>query len=365
MLNDIGASEHQFILAAKKGLHSKENRKYFEQLIACDNFIYFKNMMVKKNLQLEEQAYKLLHENIVKKTKLNLQSIINNDKDYQKHQEKKEKMDQKAENEMEKVVDEEKQKLIEMKEFEDIKKAFDFSKKKDLVAGTSGTTGTTSTTGTTVPMGVSTGGSSSAKPEEEEISLYSANNLKDSKSLFKILEKLKPIVGSKSADPSAKETLKQLEKADKDKKPLYVSPVKKIEEKPKEIVVEEITKKPEKVDKTADKGTTDSLEKKSNVKPIVEQKIEYVAPDISTMNFEDKAHSEMKKKLEADLQSSVKDSKQLENQYDQLQKDKENKLKEYRDMIVKMKKDKRNINKTKELDPEVSIASYKNIRIKI
>ena len=72
MLTDLGANEQQFVLAAKRGLHSKENKKYFEQLIACDNFIYFKNMMVKKNLQLEEAAYKLLHENLLKKSKLKI-----------------------------------------------------------------------------------------------------------------------------------------------------------------------------------------------------------------------------------------------------------------------------------------------------
>ena len=75
MLIDLGANDTQFVLAAKKGLKSKENKKYFEQLIACDNFLYFKNMMVKKNLQLEEQAYKLLHENMVKKSELSLSSM--------------------------------------------------------------------------------------------------------------------------------------------------------------------------------------------------------------------------------------------------------------------------------------------------
>lgn len=61
MLIELGANQEQFLLAAKKGLES-ENKKYFEQLIACDNFIYFKNMMVKRNLQLEDQAYQLMQD---------------------------------------------------------------------------------------------------------------------------------------------------------------------------------------------------------------------------------------------------------------------------------------------------------------
>jgi len=62
MLIDLGASQEQFLLCAKKGLES-DDKKYFEQMIACDNFLYFKNMMVKRNLQLEDQAYKLMYEN--------------------------------------------------------------------------------------------------------------------------------------------------------------------------------------------------------------------------------------------------------------------------------------------------------------
>jgi hypothetical protein len=60
MLGEIGASQEMFLLAAKKGLENNEDKKYYEQLIACDNYVYFKNMMIKRNLQLEEQAMKLM-----------------------------------------------------------------------------------------------------------------------------------------------------------------------------------------------------------------------------------------------------------------------------------------------------------------
>lgn len=59
MLIELGADQEQFLQAAKKGLES-EDKKYFEQMIACDNFVYFKNMMVKRNLQLEEEAAHLM-----------------------------------------------------------------------------------------------------------------------------------------------------------------------------------------------------------------------------------------------------------------------------------------------------------------
>jgi hypothetical protein len=51
-----------FLLAAKRGFESSTDQKYFEQLLACENYNYFKNMMTKRNLQLEEQTYKLIQE---------------------------------------------------------------------------------------------------------------------------------------------------------------------------------------------------------------------------------------------------------------------------------------------------------------
>lgn len=156
MLNDLGCNETQFLLAARKGLKSKQNKKYFEQLIACSDFTYFKNMMVKKNLALDVQAYNLLHENMVKAGKTNLETIIKNDKDYQKLQELKQKHDLKADNEMDKIVSESHQRLIDLKEFEGIKNALDFSKKKDLVSS-------------------NVLNESAAHPADEEISLYSNN----------------------------------------------------------------------------------------------------------------------------------------------------------------------------------------------
>ena len=58
MAQDLGITEEMFCLAAKKGLEDKkENKKYFEQLIAFSNYNYFKNLMTKRNLHLEKIAY--------------------------------------------------------------------------------------------------------------------------------------------------------------------------------------------------------------------------------------------------------------------------------------------------------------------
>lgn len=65
MLIDLGATYDQFIKVAKYGLEApgKEN---FEQIIACENYIYFKNLMVTRNLQLEEESYELMYKQMSK-----------------------------------------------------------------------------------------------------------------------------------------------------------------------------------------------------------------------------------------------------------------------------------------------------------
>ena len=65
MLSDLGATHEQFIEAARIGLECEE-KKYFEQIIACENYIYFKNLMVKRNLQLQAEAYELMYAKIAK-----------------------------------------------------------------------------------------------------------------------------------------------------------------------------------------------------------------------------------------------------------------------------------------------------------
>ena len=58
MTQEIGITEEMFCFASKRGLEDqKENKKYFEQLIAFNNYNYFKNLMTKRNLHLEKIAY--------------------------------------------------------------------------------------------------------------------------------------------------------------------------------------------------------------------------------------------------------------------------------------------------------------------
>ncbi len=56
LMKDLGLGEEQFLLAVKIGLET-ENKKYFERILTVDNFIVFKNIMNKRNMELEEEAF--------------------------------------------------------------------------------------------------------------------------------------------------------------------------------------------------------------------------------------------------------------------------------------------------------------------
>lgn len=45
-------------LCIRKGLKSKNDRKIFQQIILCDNFLSFKKIMIAKNKELEIAAIK-------------------------------------------------------------------------------------------------------------------------------------------------------------------------------------------------------------------------------------------------------------------------------------------------------------------
>ena len=71
-LMKLGITEEMFCLAAKKGLENPIAKKYFEQLISFTNYNYFKSLMTKRNIQLEEMALnKMNGENIKIKKKQN------------------------------------------------------------------------------------------------------------------------------------------------------------------------------------------------------------------------------------------------------------------------------------------------------
>lgn len=63
MISEIGISQEEFIEIAKLGLERDNDKPYFEQVISCDNFEWFKNVMVKRNLQLKQLSYNYLYAN--------------------------------------------------------------------------------------------------------------------------------------------------------------------------------------------------------------------------------------------------------------------------------------------------------------
>ena len=60
LLDEVKIDQEAFLKVAKKGLEESVDKKHYEQLIACDNFLYFKNMMIKRNMELEEEALILM-----------------------------------------------------------------------------------------------------------------------------------------------------------------------------------------------------------------------------------------------------------------------------------------------------------------
>ena len=53
-LSEVGVSEEQFAKVIEFGYQKRDiNRKVFDRIIACDDFLTYKKMMVKRNIQLE------------------------------------------------------------------------------------------------------------------------------------------------------------------------------------------------------------------------------------------------------------------------------------------------------------------------
>lgn len=121
-LKELGVTDEMFCLAAKKGLDHPEDKKYFEQLISFTNYNYFKNMMTKRNLQLEEMAYNEM------KAKLEMEKGDNKAqiKEMEEMAKKKEKEEMEYAIKMSLALEEEIRKLKAIEELE-LKKAIKFS----------------------------------------------------------------------------------------------------------------------------------------------------------------------------------------------------------------------------------------------
>jgi hypothetical protein len=62
-IDQAGMSEKEFLEVAKIGLESPNHKLYFEQVLSCDSFEWFKGCMIKRNLQLKEESLKLMYAN--------------------------------------------------------------------------------------------------------------------------------------------------------------------------------------------------------------------------------------------------------------------------------------------------------------
>ena len=119
MTQEIGITEEMFCLAAKRGLEDeKENKKYFEQLIAFSNYTYFKNLMTKRNLHLEKMAYEEMMKD--KQKEVEPENIENNEelKKLKEEQSKAEKGELESALKMSMALEEEAKKLKELEDAE-------------------------------------------------------------------------------------------------------------------------------------------------------------------------------------------------------------------------------------------------------
>lgn len=60
MLIELEVSQEKFLECAQKGLEDPAHKKHFENIIACDNFLYFKSLMIQRNAQIKEESYRLM-----------------------------------------------------------------------------------------------------------------------------------------------------------------------------------------------------------------------------------------------------------------------------------------------------------------
>lgn len=64
MIADLGITQEQFVNACEEADRKEENRKYLDIILSADDFIKFKEMMVKRNMRLNEKALKFYYPNL-------------------------------------------------------------------------------------------------------------------------------------------------------------------------------------------------------------------------------------------------------------------------------------------------------------
>lgn len=292
-LKELGVTDEMFCLAAKKGLEHPEDKKYFEQLISFTNYVYFKNMMTKRNLQLEELAYNEM------KAKLEADKGGNNQEQIKQIEEmrvKKEKEEMEYAIKMSLALEEEIRKLKAIEELE-LKKAIHFSQLSSPINN---------------PIAKAYQNNSkpieSKKEEKTKITMSTPVQVKEDKKIVESRIQAAPIPKD--------ETKKQENKVEKH-----------------QLIIPNLFQTP--VDKVCKK------EQNKELKYEVEKK---ATPLSSNFTAEENA----KRVGETSLKNSL----------NELEREKQRKLREYKEMIMKMKKDQR---KEKEIKPEDDILNDKDL----
>lgn len=72
-IRDLGISNEKFLELAEMGLERPKDKKYFEQIINNEDYLYFKDLMYRRNIQLEQEALVILTKN-----RLNILTSKNN-----------------------------------------------------------------------------------------------------------------------------------------------------------------------------------------------------------------------------------------------------------------------------------------------
>ena len=56
LMRDLGVTDEQFVAACDKAAQNPIHKKIVDQIMAVDNFIAFKKLMVKRNTELNQQV---------------------------------------------------------------------------------------------------------------------------------------------------------------------------------------------------------------------------------------------------------------------------------------------------------------------
>lgn len=66
MMKEVGLTEDKLVQILEKGFMSKE-KKLFHQLLLCDDFLKFKDLMLRRNKALETEAMHAMNNSDIRK----------------------------------------------------------------------------------------------------------------------------------------------------------------------------------------------------------------------------------------------------------------------------------------------------------